>query len=123
MSLHPPARAVPAPALLRTALAAVVMVLCTSCLMVRPGDPGTLRFRDEVFTTVTKTSDITYGTAVRQDGTTRTLQADVYQPTGGPAALRPLVIWVHGGSFRSGTKTSAEIVDQANVFSRKGYVN
>ncbi|MEP8914822.1 hypothetical protein ABKU09_23110, partial [Enterobacter mori] len=96
------------------AIAVVVMVLCSSCLMTRPDDPGVLRFRDEVFSSVTRTNDVSYGSAVRQDGTTMNLQADIYQPTGDTAALRPLVIWVHGGSFRSGSRTSPELVDQAN---------
>jgi acetyl esterase/lipase len=30
---------------------------------------------------------------------------------------------VHGGSFTTGDKTSPELVDEANVFSGKGYVN
>ncbi len=107
-----------------TAVVAVVAsVLCTSCLMVAPTDPGVLRFRDQVFDDVTTTTDVTYGSARRQDGSTMTLRADVYEPTGDTMTLRPLVIWIHGGSFRTGSKTSAEIVDQANVFSRKGYVN
>ena len=107
----------------RAVVAAAIALVCSSCLMLAPADPGTLRFRDELFSGVTLTSNVTYGSAVRQDGTTMTLQADVYQPTGDTAPLRPLVIWVHGGSFRAGSKTSGEIVDQANVFSRKGYVN
>lgn len=107
----------------RAAFAAAIAMVCSSCLMLAPNDPGTLRFRDELFSNVTITSNVTYGSAVRQDGSTMTLQADVYQPTGDTAPLRPLIIWVHGGSFKSGSKTSGEIVDQANVFSRKGYVN
>lgn len=108
---------------LRMLLAGAVALVLSSCQMVPPGDPGLLRFRDEVFAGVSLTSNLTYGSAVRQDGTTMTLQADVYEPTGDAAPLRPLIIWMHGGSFRSGSKTSAEIVDQSNVFARKGYVN
>ena len=32
-------------------------------------------------------------------------------------------MWVHGGSFCCGDKTSPEIVDEANTFARKGYFN
>jgi acetyl esterase/lipase len=32
-------------------------------------------------------------------------------------------VWVHGGTFCCGDKTSAEIVDEANTFAKKGYVN
>lgn len=117
------AHQVPSRTVARVALAAVAALLFSSCLMLPPNDPGVLRFRDELFSQVTVTRDVTYGSAVRQDGTTMTLQADIYEPTGDTAPLRPLIIWVHGGSFRTGSKTSGEIVDQANVFARKGYVN
>ena len=36
---------------------------------------------------------------------------------------RPAIVWVHGGSFCCGSKTSPEIVDEANTFARKGYFN
>ena len=104
-------------------LLAVLALVSTSCLLRAPTDPGPLRFRDEVFTEVTKTANVTYGQAVSQSGENVTLKFDLYEPTGDGAPLRPLVIWIHGGSFAFGNKTSGEIVDQANVFARKGYVN
>src|SRR5215467_8851802 len=48
---------------------------------------------------------------------------DEYEATGDTVTSRPAIIWVHGGSFSSGDKTSPELVDEANVFSGKGYVN
>ncbi|NLV56940.1 MAG: alpha/beta hydrolase [Acidimicrobiales bacterium] len=103
--------------------ALVATVALGGCLLVAPTDPGPLRYRDEVFSGVTTTLDVPYGAAVAQDGTDVTLYFDLYEPQGDDAALRPLIIWIHGGSFRSGSRTSAELVDQANVFARKGYVN
>ena len=91
--------------------------------LVAPDGPAPLRYRDDIFTTVTKTADITYGSAVDQDGTTVTLKLDMYQPAGDRVPARPAVVWVHGGSFCCGTKTSAEIVEEANYLARKGYVN
>ena len=90
---------------------------------VPPEGPAPLRYRDDVFSSVTTTTGITYGQAVKQDGTPLTLQLDLYRPTGDTATDRPLMIWVHGGSFAFGTRTSAELVDQATALSRKGYVN
>ncbi|MCB1251394.1 MAG: alpha/beta hydrolase [Acidimicrobiales bacterium] len=102
--------------------AALALVGCKP-LLVPPGD-APLRYRDEVFASVTKTADITYGTAVRRDTNAEvSLLADVYAPSGDTAVARPLIIWVHGGSFKGGSKTSGEIVDQANVFAKKGYVS
>jgi acetyl esterase/lipase len=86
-----------------------------------PGD-APLRYRDEVFATVTKTADITYGSAQNISGQTVTLLMDIYRPTGDTVTGRPAIIWVHGGSFCCGTKTSPEIVDEANTFAKKGYV-
>jgi carboxylesterase type B len=87
-----------------------------------PGD-SPLRYRDEVFTDVELTSDVTYGHAVDQEGETVSLELDVYEPAGDDAEARPLIVWVHGGSFAFGNKTSPEIVDEAQAFARKGYVN
>lgn len=103
----------------------VVLALVASACDLRltaPGGTGPLRYRDELFTAVTKTTAITYGSAVSQTGVTQTLQLDAYRPTGDTLTSRPAIIWIHGGSFRSGSRTSPEIVDEANVFAKKGYV-
>jgi predicted esterase len=87
-----------------------------------PGDPP-LRYRDLVFATVTKTSDVVYGSAMNIAGQTITLTLDVYEPTGDSITQRPAIVWVHGGSFSGGDKTSPELVDESNTFARKGYLN
>jgi acetyl esterase/lipase len=90
---------------------------------VPPPGPAPLRYRDLVFAGVSTTTNIVYGSAVNQSGQTVTLRLDLYEPTGDTVAARPLIVWVHGGSFSSGDKSSPELVDEANTFSRKGYVN
>jgi predicted esterase len=87
-----------------------------------PGD-APLRYRDLVFGAVTTTANVTYGSAMNISGQTITLRLDVYEPTGDSITARPAIVWVHGGSFSSGDKTSAELVDEANTFAMKGYVN
>jgi para-nitrobenzyl esterase len=100
----------------------VLALVAAGCdLAAIPGD-GPLRYRDEIFSTVTKTADIAYGSAVDQTGTNVTLKLDVYRPAGDTVTKRPVIVWVHGGSFRAGSKTSPELVDEANTFARKGYV-
>lgn len=88
-----------------------------------PPGAAPLRYRDQIFSSVSTTSDIVYGSAVNNSNQTVTLKLDLYQPVGDTVTLRPLIIWVHGGSFSSGDKTSAELVDEANYFAKKGYVN
>ena len=82
-----------------------------------------MRYRDPIFNAVTVTPNLTYGTAVNLEGQTITLQLDMYQPTGDAVTARPAIVWVHGGSFTSGNKTSAELVDEATTFSMEGFVN
>lgn len=101
---------------------AVMALLASSCVLARPEGAAPLRYRDAIFTTVTKTSDIVYGSAVGQQGNTVTLTLDVYRPQGDQVTSRPLMIWVHGGSFAAGDKTSPELVDEATTFAQKGYV-
>ena len=103
-------------------LVAVGLVACDANTIAPPGD-GPLRYRDEVFSGVSVTDGLAYGSAVNSTGSTQTLRLDLYQPTGDILATRPAIVWIHGGSFRSGSRTSPELVDQANVFSRKGFVN
>jgi carboxylesterase type B len=113
---------------MRRLLIAVVGVLalvaagCDLQKVVPQGD-APLRYRDPIFTAVTTTSNVTYGSAVNQQGQTVTLQLDVYAPTGDAVTDRPAIVWVHGGSFAFGSKTSPEIVDEATVFAKKGFVN
>ena len=87
-----------------------------------PGD-APVRYRDQIFNAVTVTSDVTYGSAVNLENQTITLKLDVYRPTGDTVTSRPAIVWVHGGSFCCGNKTSPEIVDEATTFSKKGYLN
>src|SRR3954451_3671776 len=80
-------------ALLATAIA------LTGCAIVRPPGDAPLRYRDAVFTDVTKTSNLQYGSATNVNGETENLLLDLYQPTGDTVDARPAIIWVHGGGF------------------------
>ena len=82
-----------------------------------------MRYRDPIFSAVTVTSNVTYGSAVNLENQTITLQLDMYQPAGDTVTARPAIVWVHGGSFCCGSRTSPELVDEANTFAKQGYVN
>ncbi|MSO37946.1 MAG: alpha/beta hydrolase [Acidimicrobiia bacterium] len=89
----------------------------------RPPGVAPMRYRDAIFENVTTTSDVIYGSAVDQQGQTVSLTLDIYEPTGDSVTRRPAVVWVHGGSFASGSKTSPELIDQSVTLAKKGYVN
>src|SRR5215204_5331778 len=100
----------------------VAAAACAPSIADPPGD-APLRYRDDVFTAVTKTSGITYASAVDQTGATVTLKLDMFQPTGDTVTKRPVIVWVHGGNFNAGDRTSPELVDEATVFGKKGFVS
>lgn len=66
------------------------------------------------------TRDIVYGNAPDAQGNPVALKLDLYQPTGDTVAKRPVLIWVHGGGFTAGDKSSG--ANQATYFARRGYV-
>ncbi len=94
--------------------------LLAGCTVPRPPGDGTLRYRDPVFSAVTTTTDITYGNAIGADGNPVDLKLDLYQPTGDTATARPALVWVHGGGFTTGDKSSGRA--RATYFARLGYV-
>jgi len=108
--------------LLTLAVAALAVATAGCVTIARPEGPAPLRYRDEVFTNVAKTADVTYGSAPDAQGTQQSLELDVYRPQGDTVTNRPAIVWVHGGGFSGGDKTSPEIVDEATTFAKKGYV-
>jgi len=108
--------------------AAALAVIAAGCDFPNVAPPGTApqRYRDALYTSgqVVKTADITYGTANNLSNQPITLKLDVYgPPASDPVTKRPAIVWIHGGSFSGGDKTSPEIIDEATTFAQKGYVN
>jgi acetyl esterase/lipase len=110
------------------AAVAALAVAVAGCDFPTVVPPGTApqRYRDPIFTAnqVVKTSDITYGSAQNLSNQTVTLTLDTYLPPASDTVhARPAIVWIHGGSFSGGDKTSPEIVDEATTFAQEGYVN
>jgi carboxylesterase type B len=104
---------------------ALLVIIAAGCDWpnIFPSGSGQVRYRDQVFSAVTVTNNVTYGSAVNLSGQTITLQLDMYRPTGDTVTSRPAIVWVHGGSFSGGSKTSGELVDEATTFAKLGFVN
>ena len=110
----------------RKRLAALVTLLAVAlisgCTLPQPPGAAPLRYRDQVFSKVTVTSNLQYGSAPNAQGTPVPLMLDMYRPTGDTQTSRPALVWVHGGSFSAGDKTNIVPVDVANTFAKLGYV-
>jgi acetyl esterase/lipase len=84
-------------------------------------EPAGTRYEDQVFAGADVTPDVQY--AVGPDlvtGAPRSLTLDWYEPSGDSSTSRPVVVWIHGGGFRVGSK--AATADVAEAYARRGYV-
>ncbi|MEN9302482.1 MAG: hypothetical protein RL264_911 [Bacteroidota bacterium] len=79
------------------------------------------RYAENVFPNFTVTSDIVYGQNQSFNGNNTSLKLDFYEPTGDTETARPLIIWVHGGSFIGGSKTDVDVKTWSERFAKKGY--
>lgn len=80
------------------------------------------RYWNEIFPTVNKTADVNYGSNTTVSGTTQALLMDIYEPAGDTVAMRPCLVFAHGGSFIGGAKTDQDVVSLCNHFTKMGYV-
>ncbi len=94
----------------------------TGCTVPPPPGAAPLRYRDAIFSAVTTTSGLTYGSAPDASGNPVTLTLDLYRPTGDRQAKRPAIVLVHGGGFANGTSKNASMVRMAKAFAQRGYV-
>jgi acetyl esterase/lipase len=70
---------------------------------------------------VSVTTDLAYGAAPDETGSTETLRLDLYDPAD-PAPLRPAVVVIHGGGFYTGDKADAVVTAGAQAFAAQGFV-
>jgi acetyl esterase/lipase len=103
-------------------LLAIAVAIASGCTVPRPAGDAPLRYRDAVFTNVTVTNGIQYGSAPDLQGNPVALRLDLYRPAGDTQTGRPALVWVHGGGFTGGSRTNTVPVDVANTFARLGYV-
>ena len=47
---------------------------------------------------------------------------DIYLPDGDTATNRPVIIFIHGGSFYAGDKSQTDCEDFCRAFAKRGYV-
>lgn len=80
------------------------------------------RYVDSMFA-FTKHRDIQYGSNFDNKNQLTNLLMDVYEPRNDTStALRPIIFFMHGGSFVGGDRTDQSINKTAEFFAQKGYV-
>lgn len=90
------------------------------CLEGRFGAADTLFGSDDVLLDF----DVEYGQATDWMGQTDTLRLDVYAPRPSRDSLlqRPVILYLHGGGLRAGSKSTQKGRYWAEAFARRGYV-
>lgn len=81
-----------------------------------------VRYLDEVFPDVTISRNLFYKANIPAGTKKKYYQYDWYEAGGDTVQKRPLIIWLHGGGFKFGKKTSAGTPVWSRSFARRGYV-
>lgn len=82
-----------------------------------------LRYKDLVFPDADVTEDLSYAPADSASSKEKNSYLfDLYQPKGDNATMRPLIIWMHGGGFKFGSKEAKGIKLWSKTFAQRGYV-
>lgn len=72
--------------------------------------------------------DLIYGYGLSHESwnsaedTTLPLKLDLYRPDDQSTAKRPVILFIHGGGFRGGSKQQAQIVQLAEYYASRGWV-
>ena len=75
------------------------------------------RYQDELFSSVTL-STVNYSDVYNDFRH----EMDIYTPNNDTVTNRPVIVYMHGGAFTSGSKNSIDCVDFCNYFAKRGYV-
>jgi hypothetical protein len=89
-------------------------------LALQAQDCGTGRYTTELFTDVTITSAVVFGSNTGVAGGSQTLRMDVYEPTGDVLEARPVILMAFGGSFITGSR--GDMAELCTRLAKMGYV-
>lgn len=98
------------------------LLLLTFWLVFALAATAQTRYLDEVFSQVDSTTGIVYGQNAGWDNQPVTLALDVYRPAGDNLSNRPLLVFVHGGSFIGGVRNDPFMRDLCISFAKRGFV-
>ena len=97
-----------------------VVILCIT-LNAKAQSAKLYRYKDLVFSDVTIDRDLSY--ASNDSSKEKKFRLfDLYQPAGDHLTKWPLIIWMHGGGFKFGTKEAKDIRLWCKSFAQRGYV-
>lgn len=83
------------------------------------------RYKEKIFDDIVELSDIKYGSNINNKGNQQDLFMDLYMadPTIDSVTNRPVIFFVHGGSYVGGRKEGSTIKRMCREFASRGYVS
>lgn len=97
------------------------ILTCSLLVLALPTYPqmkAAARYKDEIFPDISIQKDLSYSPAHPVSAH----RYDWYEPARDSAVARPLIIWMHGGGFKLGSKDMKGIRLWSAFFARRGYV-
>jgi len=91
------------------------------CIVITAQAQTKHRYKDIIFQETTVDENQSYQPNAPKDEKKDYL-FDLYQPKGDDAQHRPLIIWMHGGGFKFGSKTAKGVELWSKTFAQRGYV-
>lgn len=85
------------------------------------GQNGT-RYKDLLFKETEIIKDLQYCNPQANGVKAKRNRLDLYLPENDTAVQRPLIVWIHGGGFKFGSKRSRGIPLWSKTFAQRGYV-
>lgn len=105
-----------------THLLSFTLLLAFTCTAAAQQSAAPARFKDPVFGEIRIQKNLLYKTTIPAGTKKKYYQFDFYEPLTDTAPCRPLIIWLHGGGFKFGKKTSAGTPVWSQTFAQRGYV-
>ncbi|MDB5135866.1 MAG: aes [Mucilaginibacter sp.] len=100
------------------------LVLFCTIFIVLPASAQTgkcFRYKDIIFSDIQIDKNLSYSPNATKDEK-KAYQFDLYQPKIDKEMGRPLIIWMHGGGFKFGSKEAKGIQLWSKTFAQRGYV-
>lgn len=99
----------------------VFILLIFITLSAKAQAPKGIRYKDLIFSDVKTDKDLSYNPNTSKNDK-KAYQFDLYQPQNDDEKNRPLIIWMHGGGFKFGSKNAKGMNVWSESFAKRGYV-
>ena len=97
-----------------------IIILGIFCIALSAKAQAPKLYKDILFNNVTISKDLSYGDVIPNDKKAHLF--DLYEAKENHAKARPLIIWMHGGGFKYGSKGARGIKLWSQTFAQRGYV-